>query len=142
MGLMDKQSYQDQRRLLYEYHLNQSGFFDKGILTISSSAVALLSTFMIGKDAKDFVCVSALATASVLFACTILVTLASFRFSVSAAEKQVEKLDQQFENESIPETDESKTWSETITRISNWISMITFTIAIVSMIVFVLSNAP
>lgn len=123
-------SYEKQRHLLYEFQLNQSGFFDKGILTLSSSALGILiatkhnAAAIIDKHPTLFI------IAILSFAASLILTLLSFRTSIRGLKRQIDILNNAFTTQEIKEDDSDDTIWDVITTLLNAVSLIAFIVGV------------
>lgn len=136
---MNEETYQAERRQLLDYLLNQAGFFDRGILTLSAAALGLSLTFT-----KDIAATPNLETLWMLFwswACfivSLLATLASFQTSQRAIEKAIENLDTVYEC-SASRDQISNPW-RSVTIVVNWISLGVFIVGAALLAQFAVAN--
>ena len=127
----------EERKTLEKALLDQSGSFDKWVLTLASGALALSLTF-IEKIVPhpDTNTINFLIGAWSCFGSSILLTLISFLFSQKACLKNIEIIEKLLKKDESPVSN-----SFTImTDILNWFSMVAFLTGVALLIVFAVNN--
>lgn len=132
--ILSLESFEKQLHLNYEFQLNQAGFFDKGLLTLSSSSLGILFATKL-QSAETFADHPGTFLLAVMcFAVSLLLTIASFQTCIKACKLEIERLTETHRTQTyVEESFKDKIW-DLITTILNGISMTTFTIGIASLI--------
>lgn len=128
------ESYEKQRYQNFEFQLNQAGFFDKGLLTLSSSALGVLFATKHQIAATYSAHPSAYFLAVVCFTVSLVLTLGSFQTSIKACKLEIDRLDETFRTQIyVEQTLSDKAWDTTTTAL-NILSMASFVAGVVTMI--------
>lgn len=136
---MKDEIYQGERRQLLEYLLNQAGFFDRGILTLSAAALGLSLTFTKEiTETPDAETLWMLFWSWACFVVSLLATLASFQTSQKAIEKAIEVLDTIYQGSTISDRT-SNPW-RSATTVVNWFSLAVFIVGAALLTGFAMAN--
>jgi hypothetical protein len=130
------QTYLDERKSLNEAEREQVNLLDKSTITIASGALALSLTFIgdiVEQVNSSTICLVWLAWFFLIL--SMMTTLASFRFSVHAYQRQRVILDS--ENAADGNTPLSgNAWATTV-EVTNWISLLSLVNGVACLAVFV-----
>ncbi|KAB2878775.1 hypothetical protein F9K33_12045 [bacterium] len=131
----DRQEYLTERKLLIELESTAASTFDKAMLTLSAGAIGLSITFT-EKIASNPICKEFLYTSWCFLLVSLLAILSSFITSQHALREQRDNLDGRYNEMDFKE----KTTFAMVTNILNWLSISTFTIGIIFLIIFAIKN--
>ncbi len=135
-------AYLDQRQALIDIEVDASSRLDRGILTLSGGALGLSVTFIekIAPHPQPWT-IWLLGSSWFLLLATLLISLYSHLTSQSAMRRQREILDLELENKCLTK-DQMRNSMSTCTHWLNISSMITFTIGVILLCAFTITNLP